>query len=41
MTANLRHVLAGIGVRSLHETEEYFIDPLASIIHHKAIVYPM
>jgi hypothetical protein len=41
MTANLRHIFAGVGVRSPHETEEHFVHPLADVIHYKAMVYPM
>jgi hypothetical protein len=41
MTANLHHVLAGVGVRSPHATEEDFIYPLAGVIHHKAMVHAM
>src|SRR5262245_55446146 len=41
VTANLCHVLAGVGVRSPHETEEHFVYPLTGVIHHKAMIYPM
>jgi hypothetical protein len=41
MTANLHHVLTGVGVWVPHETEEDFVHPLARVIHHKAMVEPM
>jgi hypothetical protein len=41
VTANLRHVLAGVGMRPPHETEEHFIHPLTRAIHHKTMVHPM
>src|SRR5262245_31251066 len=41
MTAELRYVLACVGMRSPHETEKDFVHPLARAIHHKAMVYPM
>jgi hypothetical protein len=41
MTADLRHVLTGVRVRSPHETEKHFVYPLAGTIHHKAMVHPM
>jgi hypothetical protein len=41
VTANLRHVLTGVGVRAPHATEEDFVYPLTRVIHHKAMIHPM
>src|SRR5438874_2380890 len=41
VTADLYYVLAGVGVRLPHQTEEDFVHALARAIHHKAMVHSM